>query len=187
MSGRRKGQFFIAGALVLCAAFFMFLPQENIFSSKPDADLSRLAENLGSELPVAFNTAILEDGDPTKLGEFTSFLKGRLGDRFLDFNGFFVATIPDETNPGDMQVYAGNWLGKSATATVSVDGDLRTIPLDSQEMKSESFSGIGTDLSLDIGFEGRSWSGRIARDKHSLYYYINISRGESVLIREILG
>ena len=121
MSGRLKGQFFIAGALILCAAFFMFLPQQGLFSSSPDTDLTRLSEYLESEITIAFNIAILEDGNPSKLGDFTSFLKDRLGDRFLEYNGFIVATIPDPANPGDMDVQAGNWLGKSITASVTRD------------------------------------------------------------------
>ena len=184
MSGRRKGQFFILGALLLCTAFFLALPAQVTLTGTPTSDMERLASNIGSEIPRALNLAILEDGTPDRLGDFSSFLRQSTRDRYLTLESLWVATVPDP-DTGDLEVYAGNWLGGPVTASVTIDGDEETFALSDEEIESEVFSDPGSEFTLQVSFGGRTWSAGVARDKVNLYSYLSLSRGENTIVRDI--
>jgi len=187
LKGRRKGQFFMLGALLLCALFFAALPGQVILTGGHTMDISRLAGNLEREIPHALNLAMLEDGNPSKLGEFTGFVRDSVGERYLDMESLWVVAVPDEENPGGVELYAGNWLGRPVTLYALVDSAGGTLALDDGGTDSRTLYGVGSDFTLDISFEGRYWSGQVARDKTSLYSYLSLSRGGDSIVKEITG
>ena len=187
LKGRRKGQFFMLGALLLCAVFFAALPSQVTLTGGYTEDISRLAGNLEGEIPHALNLAMLEDGSPDKLGEFTEFVRDRAGERYLEVESLWVVTVPDEENPGEVEVYAGNWLGRPVSVYVTIEGEEERIMVNGGEIERENFHGVGSDFTLDISFEGISWSGQVARDKTNLYSYLRLSRDENSIVKEIAG
>jgi hypothetical protein len=186
MPGRRKGQFFILGALLLCTAFFLALPAQVTLTGTQTRDIERLADNLESEIPRALNIAMLEDGSPDNLGDFTQFLRQSTRDRYLTLESLWAVTIPDPET-GDVEVYAGNWLGRPVTLSLTMDGSTENLAINDGETGSEVFYGAGSDFTLEVCFEGRAWSARVARDKVNLYNYLSLSRGENSIVREITG
>jgi hypothetical protein len=187
MSGRLKGQFFMLGALLLCAVFFAALPAGTTLTGGYTEDISRLARNLEGEIPHVLNLAMLEDGSPEGLGDFTGFVRNRTGERYLDLESLWAVSVPDQENPGDIEVYAGNWLGRAVTVNIIADGVTESLALDDGEADSETFPGIGSDFTLEVSFEGKYWSGQVARDKVNLYSYLRLSRGENSIVKEITG
>lgn len=187
LKGMRKGQFFLLGALLMCALFSAALPAGTTLTGGHTLDMARLADNLEGEVPRALNLAMLEDGEPSKLGDFMGFAGDMAGERYISLEGLWVVTVPDENDPGDVDVYAGNWLGRPVTVYVTIGGEEEGLVLDEEETGREAFSGVGSDFLMEIGFGDRSWSGRLARDKTNLYGYVMLSRGEDSIVKEISG
>jgi hypothetical protein len=187
MSGRLKGQFFMLGAILLCGLFFVALPAGTTLTGSHTLDMTRLADNLEGEIPHALNLAMLEDGNPSKLGDFMGFSRDKTGERYISLEGLWVVAVPDGASPGDIDVHAGNWLGRPVTVSITAGGPGQEIALDDGESDSRSFSGVGDDFTLEVSFEGRAWSGQVARDKTNLYSYIRLSRGENSIVKEITG
>jgi hypothetical protein len=186
-SGRRKGQFFMLGALLLCALFFVALPSQVGLRGGRTLDMERLAENLEGEIPLALNLAMLEDGNPSRLGGFTEFVRGRAGERYLLMESMWVVAVPDTENPGEVELYAGNLLGRPVTLYALVDSVGETLALEDGETGSVTFYGVGSDFTLNITFGERSWSGQMARDKTNVYTYIKLSRDGDSVVKEIVG
>ena len=187
MPGKRKGQFFVAGSLLLCVLFFAGLPAQIMVGSSYTGDLSRLSENLEREIPNALNLAMLGDGNPAKLGDFAGFVRERTADRYVDVETLWVVAVPDQDSPGEVKVYAGNWLGRPCQVSITLDSDNRMLSLNDEGTDSETFSGVPGEFDIRVSFEGRAWSSILARDKTSLYSYLRFSRGENSVAREITG
>jgi hypothetical protein len=66
MHGKLKGQFFILGSLLLCVILFAGLPAMVSPGASETGDLSVLSGNLETEVPMAVNLAMIEDGNPGK-------------------------------------------------------------------------------------------------------------------------
>lgn len=187
MSGRLKGQFFLLGALLLSTLFFLFLPSQVALTGGQVDDMTRIADNLESEIPHSLNVAMLEDGLPQKLGQFTGFLRDEMSERFIDMESLWVVTIPDQSTPGHVEVYSGNWLGESTTVSVTIDTEERTLNLDDGEIDSVDYFNVGDEFDITVKFDERSWSGHLARDKVSLYNLFKVSRGDNLIVKEIVG
>ncbi len=187
MYGKRKGQFFILGALLLCAVFFAAMPAHMAVTGGYAVDIPRVAGNLEGEIPHALNLAMLDDGSPGKLGDFTGFIRDEMNGRYLGMESLWVVAVPDQDSPGDVRIYAGNWLGRPVTVHLIVDSAAESIVLDDSETDSKIFHGVGSDFTLSISFENRTWSGQVARDKTGLYNYMRLSRGDDSVVNEIIG
>jgi hypothetical protein len=187
MSGRLKGQFFILGALLLSTLFFLFLPSQVAITGGQTRDIDRIADNLESEIPTALNLAMLEDGSPQKLGQFTEFLRDEMSERFIDMESLWVVTIPDQSTPGHVEAYAGNWLGESTTVSVTIEANEETLNLDDGEIDSVEYFNVDDEFDIVVSFDGRSWSGHLARDKVNLYCLFSLSREENIVVKEIIG
>jgi len=182
-----KGQFFLLGAIVLCVMFFLALPSVSTMNTSDMSDLSALSENLEKELPMALNLAMEEDNSPAKLNNFIDFLKTRTSERYLSLEILDVVAVPDPDNPGDIDVYAGNWLGRAVTLKITVESTEITLNLNDGETDSRSFSGLGSDIDVKIRFEDRIISAQSSRDKTNLYAYMKLSRGENSIVKEIIA
>ena len=185
MSGKRKGQFFIMGAIILCVIFFAGLPVQVIMSTDDTSDITILAENLESEIPRALNLAMLEDGNPDSLDEFIGFARNKTLERYTDLESLWVVTVPDTDNPGSIEVYAGNWFGSPTTLYIIIDSIGVNMNLNDQETDSASFSGVSSQFDIQVSFSGRTWSETLPRDKTNLYSYVSLSRGDNVIVKEI--
>jgi hypothetical protein len=183
----RKGQFFIMGALLLCVLFFAGLPSQTQFSRSDTMDITTLLDNLESEITVALNLAMLEDGNPSKLGDFSDFLRDKTQERYMDMETLWVVTSPDPNSPGDIDIYAGNWLGESATLYLTIGTNNLNMNLNDQETNYASLSGISDQFDIQISFGERAWSSTLPRDKTNLYSFMSLSRGEDSVIKEIVG
>ena len=187
MPGKLKGQFFIAGALSLCVIFFLGLPALVIVSSTDTSDLVTLSDNLEKELPHSMNIAVRDSGNPADIGAFLDFIRTGTDDRLLDMEILWVVVVPDESNPGDIDVHAGNWLGRQESVTTSIDSQDASLELDDREIDSASLSGVSQEYDMAISFGGRSWTGTFPRDKTSMYVYLSLERGTERIVKDISG
>jgi hypothetical protein len=187
MHGRLKGQFFIMGALVICVIFFAALPPAIISGTGNTRDMSLMAENLEREIPRAANLALLDDGSPESLGEFMDFIRESTREKYLGMESLWVVGVPDPDNPGDMAFYSGNWLGRAATVYITADSLGISHVLDDQETGSSTLSGLASSFTLEVSFDGRTWSNTVSRDKATLYCYLSLARGENSVVKDIEG
>jgi hypothetical protein len=188
MSGRnRKGQFFISGAIALAILLYMGMPAMMSPGAGYTSDLEQMSDNLAREIPEATNLILLDGDSPFRMGEFSEFVRQRTSDRYMDFAMIWVITVPDESDPGTITAYVGNWMGFSVDLDIAVNGDSKTMNIGDQETRSVSFSGVPGEFVFDVSFPGRSWSGSMARDKSSIYAHLEMSRGEDSVVRDING
>ena len=187
MSGKLKGQFFIAGALGLCVMFYAGFSMIPVLTSSETRNLEGLSDNLETEIPKALNLILLDSGSPSELGVFMDFLQSRTADRYLTMDSVWIVTSPDPGNPGDVDVSVGNHFGTTQQVRVEVDGDVRTLNLNSGSSTTYSLSGISQDMDVSASFSGRSWSGTIPRDKTNMYCYLGLSRNQDFIAKEIVA
>jgi hypothetical protein len=99
----------------------------------------------------------------------------------------WLVTTPDPGNPGDIDVYTGNWLGRTSSLDITVDSQEVLQDLDDRETSVQGFSGLGGTFDVSLSFGGRTWSASLPRDKTNLYCFLRLSRGDDAVVKEITG
>jgi hypothetical protein len=186
MSGKNvKGQFFIIGAILICALFFVSLPLAGPAARQAAVgDLEQLSLGLGNEFGRALNLGI-EEGRPIAcLKDFTTFTDSVLLDRFSSFQAFWVVSEPSGTG---IKVTSGNFLGSEAAVTLNISGDARNLDIPDSGNMTESFSPLPKSFSLDVSFPGGARTLEWARDKTSIYVYYRMDRQGNSVAREYSG
>jgi hypothetical protein len=187
LSGKLKGQFFIAGALGLCVMFYAGFSMIPALTSGDTRNLEALSDNLEAEIPRALNLIILDSGNPSELGDFMDFLQTSTSDRYLTMDSVWIVTSPNPGNPGDVDVTVGNHFGTTQEIQAEVDGNLRALNLNLGTSTTYSLSGVSQDMNVSVVFSGRSWSGTLSRDKTNLYCYLGLSRNQDFVVKEIVA
>ncbi len=72
-SGTRKGQFFMIGALFICALLFFGITPMITITDSPTLDMDMISGNLMKELPHALNIGINNSNPLETLHNFTDF------------------------------------------------------------------------------------------------------------------
>jgi hypothetical protein len=177
-----KGQFFILGAILLSVMFFIGLPSAVNLVTPDVSDMEYLSENIEREIPVAIN---LEPSAGTShLEDFSSFLRSKMAERNIHLSLFWVYSEPSGT---DMILTAGNYMGAEESITLTVNSDERVFSVPDSSTNQETFGGIGTSPTLEVGFSATQKTLNIKRDKYNLYCYLSLSRGNELITREIIG
>ena len=146
-----------------------------------------LAENMGTEFPVAVNLIILGGDDPARMGEFMGFVRGTAESRYMDMEMLGLVAVPDSSNPGDVTVYVANWMGTPLDVNVDIGGNLQAISLDDEDTGSLDYSGVPQNYDMTVSWAGRTWSATVPRDKTNLYGFLALSRGGNSIVKEITG
>jgi hypothetical protein len=175
-----KGQFFILGAILLSVMFFIGLPSAVNLVTPDVSDMEYLSENMETEIPVVIN---LEPSAGTShLEDFSSFLLSKMAERNINLSLFWVYSEPSGT---DVIIRAGNYMGREESVILKVNSDERSFALSHFSTNEETFGGVGVSPTLEIGFSATKKTLDITRDKHNLYCYLSLRRGNELITREI--
>jgi hypothetical protein len=176
-----RGQFFILGAVLICAIFFIGLPLYGPQVQSYRKDLTFVSDNLESEFPKAFNLALNASGGIANFEDFSRFAGGTLAGQNVKFRALWLVTQPDGTG---VQVTVGNFMGQSQALSITVDGNGQNFDIPDNSTQSAFFPS-SENFQMSIQFPGHSKTGTWVRDKVNLYAFAEIARGSDNVIEEI--
>ncbi len=191
-----KGQFFILGAVLLCALFYIGMPPPEAITMVFTGDLSYLHRNIGEEFPKALNFGVNQSRSCNDLLNFTRFIYNKMRERRINFTAAWLVTeYTDPDNPlnSNLNVIIGNFLGLETSFTVNISvGSSETIEsalisdnsTDSILFQASAISGI---YNLTISFNNYEKKITLSRGKISIYSKIELNRAGEIIIDEITG
>jgi hypothetical protein len=180
--GKRKGQFFILGAVLICMLFFVGLPLYGPQLQSYREDLSFVSSNLEPEFPRALNLGLKEGSGTAGLADFSAFSRDILAGQNVRLRALWVVSEP---YGADLLVTVGNFMGAGQTVNVTVGGDSRTLFVQDNSTEIAVFPGVPDSFQITVGFPGHSRTADWVRGKVSLYAFIEASRGNDVAAKEI--
>ena len=181
-SGKRKGQFFILGAVLMCAVFFVGLPLYGPDILTGREDLAIISGNLEREFPRALNLGMKSGSGTASLADFTLFAGSALTGQGMDFKAFWVASEPQGQ---DVKITAGNFMGQSQSVQIEVNGEVWVFSVADGSTQSRTFSGVPASYQIRIGFPGHSKTSDWIKNKTNLYAFTAIGRGADLAVEEI--
>jgi hypothetical protein len=178
-----KAQFFILGAVLICALFFVGLPFYGPQVQTYRKDLSLVSNNLESEFPKALNLA-LKSGTLENLADFSRFTRNTLAGQNI---GVRILWVVAEPQGSDVQVTVGNFMNGSQSVSITVEGSGQVFDVPENSTLARVFPGVLDSFQISIQFPGHSKTSTWLRGKVSLYAFMEDSRGNDIVAEEISG
>jgi len=179
-----KGQFFLLGAILLSTLFFIGLPSAVNLVTPDVSDMEYLSKNIEKEIPVVMNIDINDGSGTSHIESFSSFLVSKMAEKNIKLSLFWVYMEP---SVGDIDATTGNYMGDEESVSITINSDTRTFSLSDSSTNQEAFSGTGASPDLEIVFSEMNKDLSIKRDKHNMYCYISLKRGNEIIVREIVS
>jgi hypothetical protein len=180
---RRKGQFFILGALVLVILFSANLNMVQPIVSGPESYVNRFSANIQKELPKALNLGLNQSSVDTIMANFSRFVRDEMSSRQVNHSSLWLVAEGNISSSG-VNVTIGNFLWKGASVTVILDGTQRVIYVPDNSTNSSVFSPVSEKYNITISYEGRSRTYEWHRPKASLYAYVSFLKEEDSSVEE---
>jgi len=177
-----KGQFFILGAILLSVMFFIGLPSAVKLVTPDVSDMEYLSENIEREIPVIINME--PSAGTSHLEDFSLFLRSKMAERNINLSIFWVYSEPSGT---DMVLTTGNYMGTEESVILTLNSEERSFTLSDSSTNQETFGGTGSSPTLEVGFSAAKKTLNIKRDKHNMFCYLSLSRGNELITREIVA
>ncbi len=181
---RMKGQFFMIGAVFICALLFFGIAPAIQVTSPPSDDMDFLAGNLQKEMPHALNTGINSSDPLGVLCNFTGFSGDAVLGRGIDLGVLWIVFMPGD---GDVNVSAGNFMDSGETVGVNISGTYRDIYVAAGTVNSTLFTISGYTFDAEVTAGGESTKAVLLSNKTSIYSVISMERGEKVVRKELLA
>ena len=179
--GKRKGQFFILGAVLICMLFFIGLPLYGPQLQSYRKDLSFVSANLETEFPKALNLGIKAGSGTSSLVDFSRFAGSTLSGQGMKFQSLWVVAEPQSSG---IQVTVGNFMGQAQSLSITVDGSGQNLDVPDNSTDSRLFA-ASDDFQITISFPGHSKAATWVRNKANLYSFVEIARGTDNVVQEI--
>ena len=176
-----KGQFFILGAVLMCAVFFVGLPLYGPQVQVSREDLKYISDNLEREFPRALNLGMKSGSGTSSLADFSRFADSGLSGQGMDFKGFWVVAEPDGSG---VRITIGNFMGTSQSASITVNGEEWNQEVPDNSTQERIFSGVPDSYQIQIGFPGHSKTSEWLREKVNLYAFASVGRGADLAVAE---
>jgi len=180
-AGRRKGQFFILGAVLVCSLFFVGLPLYGPQIQSYREDLSLVSNNLESEFPRALNLA-LKSGSVEGLADFSGFSQSSLAGHNTRMRALWVVSEPQGSG---VWVTVGNFMNQSESVSVTVEGNRHDFNVPNNSTLSWAYPSAPDDFQISVQFQGHEKATTWVRDKVGVYAFMEFSRGADTVVQEI--
>ena len=179
-----KGQFFIVGAIFICALLFFGIAPTIRVTDSPSADMELTAENLAKEYPHALNIGINSSAPLQTLYNFTVFSESNLLDRGIDFNILWIVFRPLD---GSTNVTIYNAMDSSKVVGVNVSGTYTDIEAPLNNFNNSVYSVPVYGFNFSVTIDGDETEGFAISNKTSLYSLISLERGTNLVRKELLA
>lgn len=183
-SGTRKGQFFMIGALFICALLFFGITPMITITDSPTFDMDMISENLRKELPHALNIGINNSSPLETLYNFTDFSRDAVLSRGVDLDALWVVFTPLD---GSVNVSAGNFMDSSIIIGVNVSGTYKDIYVGADAINSSDFSVSAYTFNVTLTIDGEETEATLLSNKTSIYSLLSLERGNNVVRKELLA
>ncbi len=182
---KRKGQFFLLGAFLISALFFMGLPRSAPIDVEGMDDLRYMAVNLQKEMPNAFNLGLSRGDYLDVMKNFTWFTGRILKNRRVTFSA--VLGFGNNISTTDFNVTVFNYYGSSLVLNITTGSTMKQLVVANNQSNDTSFTGVGSIFNISFRYAGEEKNMTWARDKSSIYGMINLTRAESAVIKDFYG
>jgi len=179
---KRKGQFFILGAVLMCAVFFVGLPLYGPQVQASRKDLSIISGNLEREFPRALNLGMKSGSGTASLADFSVFAGSALTGQGMDFRAFWIVAEPQDS---DLRITAGNFMGQSQSVQIEVNSEVWVFAIADDATQSRVFSGVPASYQIRIDFPGHSKTSAWIKEKVNLYAFTSAGKGADLAVEEI--
>jgi hypothetical protein len=183
-SGRRKGQFFLIGGLLLAVIFFMGLPKPfPLVQQSVVEDLKYVYENLETEFPRALTLGLNNTAAIDMLQNFTRFIDSTLESRYIGFDSLWVVS---EGNTSIMtNVSVGNFLAADVNITLNLTdaggtSTIQYLDVTTDKTGSIEFHSVTSDFNLSLSYNSETETLIWERDKANIYALINLTREDTI-------
>jgi len=181
---KRKGQFFIIGALFICILLFFGLSPDISISRTETEDMLIVAENLETEFPHALNIGVNSSDPVGTLYNFSLFSIGAAGNRRINLTSFWLVFLEGD---GNVNVSAGNFMGSAKNFVINISGVSKNLYVDSGSVNSTLFSVSGYKFNVSIVVDNELTEATLLFNKTSIYSMLSLERGENIVRKEILA
>jgi hypothetical protein len=179
-----KGQFFLVGALVVCMLLYAGLVPFSWVQDDVSQDVRALSGNMEEEMPRALNIGVNTSDPSGTLIAFCNFSRENAALRGLDMEAVFVVF---EASPSGIMATAGNAAGEDATVGIDVLGTYRELSVPAGMINSTAFAAGGQTFDVSVSVGGETSYATIPSNKTSLLATLTISRGDTLIRKEILA
>lgn len=177
---KKKGQFFILGAILLVIMFSVGIPLIKPILTIPSEDLTFFSENIKNEYPAAFNIGLNHSNERSVMSNFTNFINKTLYDHNIGFNTLWVYTTNQSS---DLSVIVGNYMGSYTQVNLSFPTQY-SVNVSNGVTDNVTVSGPGSTFNLTITHGTKTKTVEWARDKANLYVYYEMSRLDNIVKEE---
>lgn len=181
----RKGQFFLLGAFLISTLFFVGLPRPATLSVEGMEDLSYLSLNLQKEMPNAFNLGLKQGDYLSVMRNFTWFAERILKERRVAFGA--LVCFGSNISTTDFNVTIFNYIGTSQAVNITIGSSMYEMLIANNQSNSTSFTSVGTLLNISFKYAREEKNMTWVRDKYSIYGMVNLTRRDSVIIKDFEG
>lgn len=180
---RRKGQFFILGALALVILFSANLSLTQPIVSGPESYTRHFSENFERELPRALNLGLNQSSARDVMVNFSRFVQWEMGSRQINFSSLWLYT-EGNASTANVNLTVGNFLWGPRTVTVTLDGTQRQLYVPFNSTNSSLFTSVSGKYNISISYGSRSATYEWHRPKSSLYAYTSFVKEEDSSVEE---
>ncbi|MBU0898429.1 MAG: hypothetical protein KKB03_03240 [Nanoarchaeota archaeon] len=193
---KKKGQFFILGAIMLIILFFGGLQFGRPLMHQDTEDLGYIFDNIEYELPYALNLGINKTTPIITLTNFTRYLDESL--YFANFSTLWVVTDNVDFGLGQIfhtvNVTVGNFLDYNVTVNVTFDGSSINVTVPNNQTNFTTFefntgaAPMGVyNFDLKLEFDGTTrYMNNTVLDKYNFYALVKLQRGNDFKKEEIV-
>ena len=182
---KRKGQFFIVGAVVLCMAFFAGLPPSEPLIRASSEDITHFSENIQRELSKTMNFGLDANNTVEYMENFTEFADRAMAEHLINYTSLWLIT---GNSSSDLNVTAGNfiWLVE-ADITLNLSGIVKNLLVPYNTTNSTVFSSVPSEFNLTISYEDMEKTVEWQKDKANLYALVVLTKDRDISKNELTG
>jgi hypothetical protein len=181
----KKGQFFLLGAFLISTLFFVGLPRFVSVNVEGMENLRYIAVNLQKEMPNAFNLGLSRGDYIDVMKNFTWFTGRVLQNRMTSFGALLA--FGNNISTTDFNVTVFNYLGANQTVNVTIGSSMYVMFVANNKSNSTAFMGVDNLFNISFKFGNEEKNMTWVRDKYSIYGMLNLTRKDSVVIKDFEG
>jgi len=171
---RKKGQFFILGAVIILSLFAY-----ELFITEIPAYDTVLFDNVMNEYANALNFGLIENKSVSYIEDFSLFLKQQLG---IKTNTLWVVSEPFGDN---IKISIGNFWDKNLRVMLDVNGQDREIFIPTSSVNTTIYYNVPDIINLKVEWDSHEKVFHWIKDKAHLYAISRFEIGKNVIVKEV--
>lgn len=182
---RMSGQYFIVGAILLSAAFYMGLSGAVPLTTSPAEDVSYLFTNIQRELPRTLNFGLAEGTPGETLLNFTRYINAHMRQKYINLSTLWV--VVEGTGTDTAGVTIGNFMGEEVNVTLSLPTGDKLVTVPHNTTGTTTLTALTEQYTLTIQHPVRNKTVDWRWDKVNLYAFLRMQREKQLIQDELVA